>query len=149
MNYKAPNGKATTLKKTFSRTTSVSIPIRADQARVWTLLTHAADYPRWNRTVLSIEGTIAAGEKIALKAALDPSRVFKLKVMAFEPTHRLVWGDGMGKRTFTLTREGDHTLFNMSETMGGPLFPLFAGMIPSFDEAFEQFAHDLKTAAES
>ena len=28
------------------------------------------------------------------------------------------------------------------------MFPLFANKIPSFDESFEQFATDLKTAAE-
>ena len=36
----------------------------------------------------------------------------------------------------------------MRENIGGPMFPLFAGMIPSFDEFFEQFAADLKKAAE-
>jgi hypothetical protein len=36
----------------------------------------------------------------------------------------------------------------MSEKIGGPLFPLFARMIPPFDESFNQFAADLKKAAE-
>jgi hypothetical protein len=36
----------------------------------------------------------------------------------------------------------------MQEKIGGPLFPLFAGMIPSFDASFDQFALDLKNEAE-
>ncbi len=41
----AQNGKATTVKKTFSRETSVSIKIQADPAIIWALLTNASDYP--------------------------------------------------------------------------------------------------------
>jgi hypothetical protein len=37
----------------------------------------------------------------------------------------------------------------MTEKIGGPLFPLFAGAIPSFDEVFERYAADLKKEAES
>jgi hypothetical protein len=36
----------------------------------------------------------------------------------------------------------------MTERVGGPLFPLFAGMIPSFDESFDRFTADLKKEAE-
>ena len=60
----AQSGKASTIKKTFSRETSVSIDIQADPAIIWALLTNASDYPRWNSTVISIEGEIAEGEKI-------------------------------------------------------------------------------------
>ena len=38
-----------------------SIDIKADAAKVWTLLTQASDYPRRNSTVTSIEGSIAPG----------------------------------------------------------------------------------------
>lgn len=37
----------------------------------------------------------------------------------------------------------------MNEKIGGPMFPLFAKMIPPFDQAFEQFANDLKNEAET
>jgi hypothetical protein len=36
----------------------------------------------------------------------------------------------------------------MSETIGGTIFSLFARMIPPFDDSFNQFAADLKNAAE-
>ncbi len=141
--------KATTTKKTFSRETSVSATIMADPAIVWALLTHAADYPRWNSTVTSIQGEIKAGAIIELKSTLDEKRTFKLKIKEFLPEKRLVWGDAMGNRVYTLEKSGSNTHFTMTERIGGPLFPLFAGMIPSFDESFEKFAADLKKEAET
>lgn len=147
---RGPEGKATTVKKTFSRETSVNININADPAVVWALLTNASDYARWNSTVVSLEGEIAQGQQIALKSTLDPKRTFKLKVKEFEPEKRLVWGDNMGNRTYILARsEAGQVTFSMSEKIGGPLFPLFAGAIPSFDESFEQIAADLKKEAEA
>ncbi|MEL6661033.1 MAG: SRPBCC domain-containing protein [Bacteroidota bacterium] len=145
----AQDGKATTAKKTFSRTTSISIQIAAEPATVWGLLTNAQDFPKWNSTVTALDGTIATGEKIQLKSTLAPERTFKLKVKEMIPNQLMVWGDAMGKRTYTLEPSDGGTTFTMSEKIGGPLFPLFAGQIPDFDETFEQFASDLKTTAEA
>lgn len=144
------NGKAVTTKKTFSRETAVSIDIQADKSIIWALLTNANDFPRWNSTLISIDGTIKQGEKIKLKAKLDPKREFKLTVKEFEADNRMVWGDAMGNRVFTIKSIGNNlTNFLMSEKIGGPLFPLFAKMIPPFDQAFEQYAKDLKNEAET
>ena len=82
------NGKATTIKKTFSRETSVNVDIQADPKSIWGLLTNAENYPKWNSTVISIDGKIALGEKIQLTSYLDPKRVFKLSVKAVEPELR-------------------------------------------------------------
>ena len=147
---KVPEGKARTTKKTFSRETSVSTTIYADPTIVWALLTHASDFSRWNSTVRSITGEIKDGGRIELKSTLDEKRTFKLKVKEFVPEKRLVWGDGMGTRVYSLAeRDENSTLFTMTETIGGPLFPLFASAIPSFDESFERFAADLKKEAET
>jgi hypothetical protein len=144
------DGKATTIKKTFSRTTSVSIDIQADPKTIWGLLTNASNYPKWNSTVLSIEGKIALGEKIQLRSYLDPKRIFKLFVKEFETDKHLAWGDSLGKRVYSLSPTGNgQTNFSMNEKIGGPIFPLFAKMIPSFDESFEKFAADLKKEAET
>jgi uncharacterized protein YndB with AHSA1/START domain len=144
-----PNGQASTIKKTFSRETSVSIDIKADQSIIWTLLTTASDFPRWNSTIISIDGAIDLGEKINLKSTLDPKRIFKLKVKEFHPESKLVWGDAMGNRIYILHKnENGSVRFFMTEKIAGPLFPLFAGMIPSFDHSFTQFAADLKKEAE-
>ena len=146
----ASNGKAVTTKKTFSRETAISIDIQADKSIIWVLLTNANDFPRWNSTVISIEGTIAKGEKIKLKSKLDPKREFKLTVKEFEADSRMLWVDSMGYRIYTLKSIGNGlTNFSMNEKIGGPLFPLFAKMIPPFDEAFEQYVKDLKNEAET
>jgi len=144
------DAKAATTKKTFSRETSVSTTIFADPAIVWALLTHASDIPRWNSTVTSVKGEIKEGETIELKSTLDAKRTFKLKVKEFVPEKRLVWGDAMGNRVYTLVKgDGGGVHFSMTEKIGGPLFPLFAGAIPSFDESFERYAADLKKEAET
>ncbi|HJQ15181.1 MAG TPA: SRPBCC domain-containing protein [Anaerolineales bacterium] len=148
-NPKTREGKASTTKKTFSRETSVSTTIYADPSIVWALLTHASDVPRWNSTVTSMRGEIQAGGSVELKSILDEKRTFKLKVKEFVPEKRLAWGDAMGTRVYTLENVSGGTLFSMTEKIGGPLFPLFAGSIPSFDEVFERYAADLKKEAET
>ena len=146
----AREGKATTTKKIFSRETSVSTTIDAEPAIVWALLTHASDFPRWNSTITSLEGEIREGGSLELKSILDAKRTFKLKVKEFVPEKRLVWGDSLGSRVYTLTRDDrGSTIFSMTEKIGGPLFPLFANSIPSFDETFGRFAADLKREAET
>lgn len=143
------NGKATTTKKTFSRETSVGININADASIIWALLTNASDFPRWNSTVVSIEGDIQENAAIKLISTLDSKRTFKLKVKEFLPEQRMVWGDFQGTRVYLLQKNSDGSVnFSMSEKIGGPLFPLFAKMIPPFDESFEKFAADLKKEAE-
>lgn len=140
---------ASTTRTAFHRETTVSIVIKASNATVWTLLTSAADYPRWNTTVTSIEGRIAPGERIVLRSTLDAKRAFKLQVKEFTPATRLVWGDGKGQRTFDISDNGDSTVtFRMHERIGGVMFPLYARAIPSFDASFDAFAADLKKEAE-
>lgn len=143
------NGKASTTKETFSRETSVSIDIQASPDIVWKLLTTASDIPRWNSTIISLEGDIAPGETIKLKSTLDEKRTFKLKVKELEPERRLVWGDNQGRRTYALDkRSEDRVTFSMTEKIGGLLFSLYGRFIPSFDESFERYAVDLKKEAE-
>lgn len=81
---------------------------------------------------------------------LDPSRTFTLKIKEFSPTARLAWGDAHGTRVYTLKETGPgKTRFEMSERIGGPVFPLLASKIPSFDASFSQFTADLKAADEA
>lgn len=141
--------KAKTVRKTFSRETSVSVDIQADPKIIWGLLTNAENYPKWNSTIISIDGKIALGEKIQLKSYLDPKRIFKLTVKEVQPESRLVLGDAMGKREYEITpKTNGQTNFSMTEKISSPLFPLFAKMIPPFDESFDKFANDLKNEAE-
>jgi hypothetical protein len=97
-----------------------------------------------------LDGNIAVNEKIKLRSTLDPKREFKLKVKEYLPEKKLVWGDAMGKRIYSLKSIGNNlTRFTMTEKIGGPVFPLFSSMIPPFDQSFEQFANDLKKEAET
>lgn len=145
----ATSGKASTNKSTFGRETSVSTIIQASPEIVWKLLTTASDIPRWNSTIVSLEGDIKQGETIKLKSTLDEKRTFNLTIKELEPHKRLVWGDNQGNRTYTLLESGKDTVFTMTEKIGGLLFPMYGRFIPPFDDAFEQFAADLKKEAES
>ena len=143
------DGHAVTVKRLFSRQTSVAIAINAPAETIWRILTDATQFASWNSTVVELTGKIAPGESIQLRSTLAPKRIFKLKVKEFEPPQKLSWGDAMGKRTYLLTPIANGlTRFSMTEAIGGPLFPLFSKLIPSFDESFNQFAADLKKAAE-
>lgn len=147
-------GSATKTKSTFRMDCAVSINIQAPPDRIWKLLTTAGDFPRWNSTVKSIEGKIALGETVKLKATIAPERTFTLKVNEFVPNQRLVWSDGMapmfkGVRTYTLTPQANgSTDFTMVEVFSGIMLPMIAGSLPDFGPSFEQYAADLKRAAE-
>lgn len=148
------NGKAVTTKTTFSRATAISISIQATKTTIWNLLTNATNFPKWNSTIISIEGTIKEGEKIKLKSTTDPSRTFNLSVQSIRSEQEMIWSDGMapffkGVRTYQLSENSDGTItFYMHEKLAGIMFALAAKHIPSFDEPFEQFAADLKKEAE-
>ncbi len=146
---------ATLTESTFRMTYDVAIGIAAAPEQIWARLTDASAFPQWNRTVTSIEGRIALGERLAIKVPLAPGRTFKPRVTTFEPGHRMVWSDGMapmfkGARTFTLTPNADGTTtFAMSETFKGVMLPMIKRALPDFREAFTSYAADLKRACES
>ena len=77
--------KATSSQSTFSRLCSVSTNIHAKPEVIWGLLTDAANMSKWNSTIISVEGNIKLGEKIALKSISDPKRTFNLKIFEFNP----------------------------------------------------------------
>ena len=149
------SGKASRNRTTFRLEYEVAIPVSAPPERIWSLLTNAADLPRWNTTIESIEGSIASGETIKLRTKATPERVFKLAVSDLVPSKSMVWSDGFapmfkGVRTFTLTPNSDGTTeFAMREVFSGLMLPMIAGSLPDFVPVFEQYASDLKKAAEA
>lgn len=149
------NGKATKTKSTFRMEYVVGINIKAKADRVWALMTNAADFPRWNSTVKSMEGKIGMGEVVKLVATIAPTRSFKLKVIEFIPERKMVWTDEKtnpmfkGVRTYTLNPKSDgSTDFTMSEVYSGLMLPMIAGSLPDFRPPFEQYVADLKSEAE-
>lgn len=139
-------------RSAFKRSVRVSVGIQAKADRVWSLLTDAADIPRWNSTVTSIEGRVAPGERLKITVPIS-TRVFRVTVDVFEPTTRLVWSDGnavfRGERTYTIVPTTDgSTTFTMEEVFTGFMLPLIGLSLPDFRPVFEQYARDLKAEAE-
>jgi hypothetical protein len=129
--------------------------IRATPERIWNLLTDAAGYTRWNNTVDKVTGKIAPGERVTVHPKINPGRAFPLKVTEFEAPRKMVWTGGMpfglfkGARRFTLTpRQNGDVEFSMREEYTGLLAPLIGRSIPDLQPAFDEFASDLKQAAE-
>ena len=85
-------------------TFATSISIHAAPETIWRILTDAPAYPGWNTTVTSVEGRIAAGETVTVRAKISPGRAFPLKVTAFDAPRRMVWSGGMPLGLFTGTR---------------------------------------------
>jgi uncharacterized protein YndB with AHSA1/START domain len=137
--------------KSFAATTS----IRATPEKIWSILTDAARYPRWNTTVTKVDGRIAPGERVTVHVTINPGRAFPVTVAEFEAPRRMVWRGGMplglftGERTFTLTPQRDGTVtFDMRETYRGLLASLIGRSIPDLQPAFDEFARALTREAE-
>lgn len=130
--------------------------ISADVNTVWDLLSNTAKWKDWNPTVVSIDGTIAEGNKVKLVSTLNPKRAFNLSVTKVDAPREMVWSDGMplglfkGERTYRLTPQADGTTeFFMEEVYSGLMAPLITKSIPDMTHNFAEFADGLKAAAES
>ncbi|MEZ5356187.1 MAG: SRPBCC domain-containing protein [Bryobacteraceae bacterium] len=137
------------------KTFEAAVTIRATPESVWRILTDANGYPEWNTTVDRVDGRIAPGEKVTVRAKISPGRGFPVKVTEFEPARKMVWSSGMplglfrGERTFTLTPSGDGVVqFRMREVFQGLLSPLIERSIPDLQPTFEEFAAALQKRAE-
>lgn len=145
---------ATKTESTFRMSCAVRCTIQASPERIWSLLTDAKGFPRWNSTVTSIEGQIGEGQALKLKVPSAPERTFTPKVSKVEPARSMQWSDGMapmfkGVRTFTLTPRGDGcTEFAMQEDFSGLMLPMIKSSLPEFGPVFETYAKDLKREAE-
>lgn len=140
-------------RSTFRRECGVRAELSAPPSRIWSLLTDAPGFPRWNSTVKQIEGPIAPGQRLKVKVPISP-RTFTPKVTAYEPESRMVWSDGAapfftGVRTYTLTPiEGGRTRFEMVEIFSGLMLPMIAPSLPDFGPPFLRYAYDLQQEAE-
>ena len=128
--------------------------IGATPDAIWTILTDAPCYHKWDSGVERVEGRIALGETIKVFANINPGRTFPVKVTEYTPGEKMTWSGGMplglfkGVRTFTLSLEGNATRFTMREQYTGPLLPLIWRSMPDLRPSFEQFATGLKQRAE-
>jgi hypothetical protein len=149
-----PDGKATSVRQLFSLETTVAIRTQATPERIWAVLTNAPDYPRWNSTILSLEGNMEEGKTVILRAADAPKRTFNIRVTKLVPNEHMVWEDGNwsfgGIRHFVITpTSGGAVDVRMTEKFSGPLSPLVLRMLPPQVPQFEKFMADLKTEVET
>ena len=145
--------KVTQTHGAFSMACGVEVNIQAKPESIWSLLTDANDFPRWNSTVTSIEGQIREGEQLRLRVP-GTDRTFTPKVSGVVPCERMTWTGGFtpvfkGVRTFELRpRDDGSTDFAMQERFSGLILPLLKGSLPDFGPVFERYAKDLKHEAE-
>ena len=104
----------------------------------------------------AVDGNIAPGARVTVHSKINPGRAFPVNVAEFEPSHRMVWIGGMplglfrGERTFTLKPGSNGEVeFSMREEYTGLLASLIGRSIPNLQPAFDEFASDLKRAAEA
>src|ERR687890_172284 len=98
----------TQTRGTFSLTCTVELNIKAATGVIWSLLTDAQGFSRWNSTVTGIEGQIREGERhrCCPAGAHDLDR-------RLQPIFK-------GVRTFALQPRGDGTTdFTMKERFSG------------------------------
>jgi hypothetical protein len=137
----------------FSLSCRVEVRIRAKAEHIWSLLTDAKDFPRWNSTVSSIEGHIREGERLRLHVP-GTDRTFTPTISGVVPNERMTWTGGFapvfkGVRTFELKPRTDgSTDFAMQERFSGLMLPLVKGSLPDFGPVFERYANDLKQESE-
>lgn len=131
--------------------------INAPAARVWAILTDAAGYATWNPEIISIDGTLAAGARLAARVKLGNGAVrsVSMTVTRFDPESRMEWTGGMplglftGRRTFTVAPRDRQTEFRMNLEMTGLLAPLIIRSVGDRQPEIDGFASALKAHAEA
>jgi hypothetical protein len=145
--------KVTQTHSAFVLSYRVEVNIRANARDIWSLLTDAAGFSRWNSTVAGIEGQIREGERLRVRVP-GVNRAFTPKVSGLVPNERMTWSGGFapmfkGVRTFELQPSNDGTTdFAMEERFSGLMLPMIKGSLPDFGPIFETYANDLKREAE-
>lgn len=141
------------VKNTFSMTCRVEANVHTKAEVIWTLLTDAKGFSRWNSTVTGIEGDIRDGERIRIHVP-GTERIFKPRISDVEKNKHMTWSDGFaplfrGSRRFQLMpRENGSTDFIMEEKFDGLIFAIVKNRFPDFKLIFESYALDLKNEAE-
>jgi len=129
--------------------------IAATPAELWAVLSDSAGWSTWSSGVESVSAPIALGAKLSVVSKVAPGRAFPVKVTVYDAPHRFVFTGGMplglfaGERTYSLTPEGENTMFRMREEYTGPLLGAIFKSIPDLAPSFEQFANGLTKRVET
>jgi len=145
--------RVTQTRHVFSLACSVEVNICAAGQTIWRILTDASGFPRWNSTIIRIDGEIRDGERLRLHVP-GTDRTFTPRVSGVVANERMIWSGGVapifkGVRTFVLRPRADgSTDFAMEERFSGLLLPIIKGSLPDFRPVFTSFACDLKREVE-
>jgi uncharacterized protein YndB with AHSA1/START domain len=129
--------------------------ITAAPEEVWRVLVDGRTWPSWDSGVTAVEGAIAPGGTVRIRTEAAPGRAFPVRVTAFDAPSRLEFTGGMplglfrGVRTYTLTPDGEGTVFRMREEYTGPLLGLIWRSMPDLQPSFDRFADGLRRRVES
>jgi uncharacterized protein YndB with AHSA1/START domain len=132
-----------------------SATIAASPEKVWAVLVDSAHWADWDSGVDSVEGAIAPGAKIVIRAKVASGRAFPVKVTTFDAPKKLVFTGGMplglfkGVRTYSLTAKGAGTELTMREVYSGVMLGAIWKSIPDLSPSFAQFTRGLKARVES
>ena len=104
-------------KENHEWTYAVLGSLNAPVDSVWENLTNVEDFPVWNSTIATMEGSIEYGGTINLTVPHNP-QTFTVKVTTFMPKQMMIWRDEKGSRTFMIGRKANgKTLFYMAESI--------------------------------
>jgi hypothetical protein len=130
--------------------------ISATADEVWAVLSDVDGWAGWDSGIVSVDGRLAAGEKVKIVSNAAPGRAFAVKVTELRPAEHVELRGGMplglfrGVRTYDLQpAAGAGTRFRMREVYTGPMLPLIWRSMPDLQPSFDHFARGLKQRVES
>ncbi len=143
----------------FRRELYTEVVIRAAAETVWGVLTDFARYPEWNPFIFSIEGKLAAGERLTVRFAGGElkSVTFRPTVLYTEESREVRW---LGHLLLPLLFDGEHYFaieplddtrvrFVQREVFRGLLVPLFWRDLDTHTrKGFQRMNRALKDRAE-
>jgi hypothetical protein len=139
------------------RRISVTTEINAPAEVVWAQLTDTATFAEWNPFMPSLEGTLAEGERLAVRITPPGAKgmTFRPTVTAVEQDRKLEWlgrflvrGLFDGRHTFVLEPTASGCRLTQEETFTGVLVPVLASTLAKTEEGFRQMNEALKARAE-
>ena len=121
---------------------------------VWQILTSAERLVALDAGITELTGEIAPDARLALMSEVAPGRVFKLRVVAFDPPRHMVWSGGMplglftGRRQFTVGQGDTGCDLKMREEFTGVMSGLIWRTMPDLQPSMDRLADAIKQEAE-
>jgi hypothetical protein len=139
------------------KTMSATIQIDAEPMAVWEVLVDLPSYPQWNPLFREASGTVAVGQRIALRSvhpANGRMMTVKPKITVAEPGAELRWESSLpgimsGEHSFVLSPADGGTRLVQSESFRGLLVPLSGKTFANAETSFAELNKALKKRAES